>query len=222
MPLPWSSWAILHRNRVVVLTDEIITQIRATPTDTLGWFEPTLYNAWKNLFPITPMSIRTRDLPLEHPAWSQTPWWKFITDTPLVSWEETEILSWQRRPSIAPHFDELGWIIQEQRKMDLRGSASTYMGNHPMLKLIQILVLVKSCDLLICCRKDTMGILKYLMVWKPEWNSSKDLLRRLGWTMVDATMMNPNPNPVEIPLSQFVTMNILMWNCRGALNPNFK
>ena len=119
-----------------------------------------------------------------------------------------------------PHFDKSGWIIQEWRIVDFRGSNSTYMGNHPMLKLIQILVPVKSCDLLICCREDTMGILKYLMVWKPEWNSSKDLLRRLGWTMVDAAMTNPNP--VEVPLGQFVKMNILMWNCKGALNHDFK
>ena len=62
-----------------------------------------------------------------------------------------------------------------------------------MLKLIQILAPVKRCDLLIYCKEDTMGILKYMMIWKPEWNSSKDLLRRLGWTMVDAAMMNPNP-----------------------------
>nr|POE58614.1 hypothetical protein CFP56_50203 [Quercus suber] len=69
-------------------------------------------------------------------------------------------------------------------------------------------------------QRDITGILKYLMIWKPEWNSSKDLLRRLGWSMVDAAMMNPNP--VEVPLGQFVQMNILMWNCKGALNPDFK
>jgi len=38
--------------------------------------------------------------------------------------------------------------------------------------------------------------------------------------MVDAAMMNPNP--VEVPLGQFVQMNTVMWNCRGALNPDFK
>nr|POE76979.1 hypothetical protein CFP56_49692 [Quercus suber] len=143
---------------------------------------------------------RSGDLPLEHPAWSQTPnpWWKFITDTPLVSWEEAETLSRQRRPSVVPHFDESGWVIQEQRIVDFRGSASSHIGNHPMLKLIQILVPVKSCDLLICCREDIMGILKYLMVWKPEWKSSKDLLRRLHWSMVEAVMMHPSF--VEIPL----------------------
>lgn len=104
--------------------------------------------------------------------------------------------------------------------MDFQGSASTHMGNHPMLKLIQILVPVKRCNLLISCREDIMGILKYMMIWKPEWNSSKDLLRRLRWSKVDAAMMNPNN--VEVPLGQFVAMNVLMWNCRGALHPNFK
>ena len=38
--------------------------------------------------------------------------------------------------------------------------------------------------------------------------------------MVDAAMMNPSS--LETPLRQFVKMNILMWNCRGALNPDFK
>ena len=38
--------------------------------------------------------------------------------------------------------------------------------------------------------------------------------------MVDAAIMNPNL--VEVPLGQFVVMNILMWNCRGALNLDFK
>lgn len=38
--------------------------------------------------------------------------------------------------------------------------------------------------------------------------------------MVEATMMNPNQ--VEVPIGQFVQMNILMWNCRGALNPDFR
>ena len=119
-----------------------------------------------------------------------------------------------------PHFGESGWIVQERRIMDFRGSALAHIGNHPMLKLIQILVPIKRCDLLLCCREDTMGILKYLMVWKLDWTTSKDFLRRLGWSMMDVAMMNPNP--VEYPLGQFVQMNILIWNCKGELNPDFK
>jgi len=38
--------------------------------------------------------------------------------------------------------------------------------------------------------------------------------------MVEAAAMNPSQ--VEVPIGQFVQMNILMWNYRGALNLNFK
>ena len=38
--------------------------------------------------------------------------------------------------------------------------------------------------------------------------------------MIEAAIMMPNP--IEVPVEGFVKMNILLWNCRGALNANFK
>ena len=73
--------------------------------------------------------------------------------------------------------------------------------------------------LLICCKEDILDILKYLMIWKLDWITSKDLLWRMGWSMVEVATLNPSP--IEVPLGKFVKMNILMWNCRGALNPDF-
>ena len=35
-------------------------------------------------------------------------------------------------------------------------------------------------------------------------------------------MMNSNPTEIEVPIGQFVKMNILLWNCRGTLNVDFK
>lgn len=35
-------------------------------------------------------------------------------------------------------------------------------------------------------------------------------------------MMSANPSDIEVPLGQFVKMNILFWNCNGALNADFK
>lgn len=119
-----------------------------------------------------------------------------------------------------PHFDESRWIIQESRIVDFRGSASAHMGNHPMSKLIQILIPIKRCDLLVCCREDIQGILNYMMIWKSNWATSKAILRRLGWSRVDVALTNPNQ--VEYPVGQSVQMNVLMWNYRGALNPDFK
>ena len=39
--------------------------------------------------------------------------------------------------------------------------------------------------------------------------------------MVKSTTTSANPPEIEIPLRQFVKMNILLWNCRGALNADF-
>nr|POE90796.1 hypothetical protein CFP56_23091 [Quercus suber] len=125
-------------------------------------------------------------------------WWKFLMDVPLISWEEVERLSKQQRPSVIPHFDESRWLIQEKRLVDFRGTTSTHLGNHLTLKLIQILEPVQKCDILIYCKKETLCILKYVMVWKPEWAMGKDLLQRMGWSMVKASMLNLRP--VEVPL----------------------
>ena len=40
--------------------------------------------------------------------------------------------------------------------------------------------------------------------------------------MVESATTNANPLEIEVPLSHFVKMNILLWNCRGALNVDFK
>ena len=132
-------WAIWLRNKLVEIPEEIILQIRATPTKELRWCEVEMGPALKNIFLITPESRRTGELQLDHLAWGLTPnpWWSFMTDIPLISWEESKTLSKQRKPSVRPHFDELGWVIQERLLVDRKGLVTTLMGNHPMLKLIQ-------------------------------------------------------------------------------------
>ena len=59
-----------------------------------------------------------------------------------------------------------------------------------------------------------MGILKYMVIWKLEWVASKELLRCLGWSIINLMMMNPSP--VEVPNGHCVQMNILIWNCRSS------
>ena len=220
---PPSGWAIWYKNRVVAIPDEIISQIRAVPTEIQGEFEEELKQAWKHIFPITSESIRLGSLPLEHRALFVTPnpWWKFLTDIPEVSWEAAKELNKQRRPFVVPHWDESGWIIQERRLVDFRGMATAHLGNHPTLKLIQIMAPVKKYDVLLNCREDISGILKHMIIWKPEWGASKELLRKMGWSMVEATTMNINPQEIEVLLSQFIKMNVLLWNCRSALNQDF-
>ena len=167
---------------MIQVSDEVIAHIKVTLMDTMGWVEEGLKNAWKTMFPLTQESRMTGYLDPDHLAWAITPnpWWKFLTDVPLISWEEVERLNKQQRPSMVPHYDESGWLIQERRVVDFKGSASAHMGNHQILKLVQILAPVQNCDLLICCKEDILGILKYLMIWKPDWIMGKDPLQRMG------------------------------------------
>lgn len=70
------SWAIWFKNKAIPIPDEMIAQIRASPTNTMGWFEVDLKAAWQSPFPIMFASIKSRSLPLDHPAWALTlnPW----------------------------------------------------------------------------------------------------------------------------------------------------
>ena len=120
------------------IPNEVILQIRASPTKELGWCDAELGLTSKNIFPITPKSRKIGKIMLDHLAWGLTPnpWWSFITDIPLISWEESKALSKQRKSSVRPHFDESRWVIQERMLVDRRSMATALMGNHPMLKLI--------------------------------------------------------------------------------------
>ena len=40
--------------------------------------------------------------------------------------------------------------------------------------------------------------------------------------MVELATMNANPPEIEVPLSHFIKLNILLLNYRGALNADFK
>ena len=72
-----SGWAVWHRNSLIEVPDEIILQIRSIPTQEFGWCKAEMGQAWRNIFPLTMKSRKSRMLLLDHPAWGQTPnpWW---------------------------------------------------------------------------------------------------------------------------------------------------
>lgn len=88
------------------------------------------------------------------------------------------------------------------------------------MKLFQVLTQVQNCSLRICYREEIVGILKYMIVWKLNWMASKELLKKMAWSMMEAAAMRPNQ--VEVPCGNYFNMNILLWNCRGAMNADFK
>ena len=88
--------------------------------------------------------------------------------------------------------DGSGWLVQERKVIDFRGSILLHLGNTPTLKLFQIVCPVKKCDLLVHCREEIHGILNHMVLWKPNWKASKELLRKVGWNMIASVMMGTN------------------------------
>lgn len=61
-----------------------------------------------------------------------------------------------------PHLDELGWLVQERRLIDLRSLVLSHLENYPTMKLFQLLNPLKRCNLLVFFKEDILGILKYM------------------------------------------------------------
>ena len=114
----------------------------------------------------------------------------------------------------------IGMVGSGKEGNQFQGINIDSLGNFLTMKLFQILKTVSKCDLLICCREEIQEILNYMTTWKPNWVAFKDLLRRIGWSMIATSMMGSNQ--MEIPTNHAANMNILLWNCRGSLNLDFK
>ena len=71
--------------------------------------------------------------------WGTTPnpWWKFITNMPLISEKDAEELNRLRRPLVVPHLDKFGWLVQERKVIDFKRTVSMHLGNFPIMKLFQ-------------------------------------------------------------------------------------
>nr|POF08459.1 hypothetical protein CFP56_46000 [Quercus suber] len=137
MPTSPKESQVEDMNKTIAILEKMIAQIRVAPTDTMGWFKDELCATWKHIFPIMLSRNKTENLPLDHLAWGLTldPRWKFLTDIHLITEKELEELNKQRRPLIVPHLDKLGWLVQERKVIDFRGTVASHMGNMPTMKL---------------------------------------------------------------------------------------
>lgn len=65
-----------------------------------------------------------------------------------------------------------------------------------------------------------LGVMEHVLVLKQGAGYTKKVLKDLGWTMMDQMQALPPIDECPSP-DMHLSMNIILWNCRGALNPNF-
>jgi hypothetical protein len=203
----------------------VLDQIKASPTVIWGWFDLEIRKAWSFIFPLTPESRANLFLPLTDPAWVEwsNPWWKFLTDVPLVV--ESRILSWRTLPGTSnePILCELdpSEEISERRMLVEKPIAVSCMGNVALKKLIQVFQPNFQFKIAICQRELKMGILEHVVSLIQGTNPSLMLMKETGWSLLEQMRCLPQIDECPTP-SHHLIMNIILWNCRRALNPHFQ
>ncbi|KAL4596468.1 hypothetical protein ACB092_12G165900 [Castanea dentata] len=196
-----------------------------------GWFEMDLMQAWKNMFPLTETSKNLGYLPLKDEAWSLTlnPWWRFLIDRPAVplplmsNLERSEpILG--RLPSKKYLTEaEAKWtqpVIVVRKILQDRPMECIMMGHLHRVKLIQFAEPMISRTILIKASQETLGIIKHsTTLFRGRMESKREVME--AWRLRD-TEDKSSLTHFESAVTQFKIMNILFWNCRGAMKPQIK
>ena len=94
------------------------------------------------------------------------------------------------------------------------------MGDMEGRKIIQVFAPIQTFSLAVSQWECMMGVMEHVLVLRQGEGFKKTLLKEIGWTMMDQMRTLPPIDECPDPNLQ-LSMNIILWNCRGALNPNF-
>ena len=112
-------------------------------------------------------------------------------------------------------------LVIVQRKVLLeRPIEMVVMGNLYVIKLLQFSMSIIACTLVIRNNQAQMGILKHAVNLIPSVLREKTVLRQAQ--TLRETGEEPSLTCFDSRTSPTPIMNILIWNCRGAMKPTFK
>ena len=179
-------------------------------------------------FPLTEVSARLGYLPMTDEAWFTTPnpYWHFLTDQPkfppLMSQPQGHLFE---QPLCEKSLSALEEIFLEpvitQRKILLEKPIEmAIMGNLFKVKLLQFSVPSIALTLNICSSLGLLGVLKHTVNLFSEIIQVKRELKQT-WKLREMSE-DPSPTYFDARSNPNPIMNILIWNCRGAMKPNFK
>ena len=94
------------------------------------------------------------------------------------------------------------------------------MGNLHRVKMIQFVEPMISGMILIKATQDALGIIKHAVtLFRGKWESRKEMME--VWRLRD-TKDSFSLSYFDATSIPYKIMNILIWNCRGAMKPQFK
>ena len=180
--------------------------------------------ARKHIFPLTPESKRKGWLPLSDPVWMEwgCPWWIFSSDRPTKG--EAQVFGWR---ALSPQSLDQSLKDLELEEEDVvkkiclsKTRVVSCWGNVISKNLILAKATMGGSSLLISSREAQMGILEHMVFLAQGVKYSRRVLRGLGWRLL-SKMEAQNLHEGAQFRPNSIPMNILLWNCKGALNPRF-
>ena len=88
-------------------------------------------------------------------------------------------------------------------------------------KLIQVFKPTMAFNLHMVSQEMELGVLQHMVTLLPGEGQMKEVLKQTGWNLREEAKLGPPFDECPTPDHTFL-MNIIIWNCRGALKPSFQ
>lgn len=151
------------------------------PIHKMGWFNPLLAKAWKFIFSLTELSVRTGMLALNDSAWNliEQPWWVFKSD--VQERGRTNVVVWKNMPRQSPtpilYKFAPTLSLTERRMLQSIPILISVMGNRNIVKIIQMLHLITEFNLHSIPREMMMGVLQHYVTLMLGRGFSREMMR---------------------------------------------
>lgn len=166
------TWVIYVKGKIVEILALVIGEIRANPTHKIRWFNPDLKEAWRWIFPLTPLSVKLGRLLRSDPKWGamKNPWWSHLTDVPKR--EEERKLVWESSPQIFPTLmlcvAKPGMSLSARRMLEDQPITTSFIGNQYAVKIIQVFQPTAIFNLHVMVEEKKIGVLKHYITMMPR------------------------------------------------------
>ena len=106
-------------------------------------------------------------------------------------------------------------------KLGMSLSVTSFMGNWYAMKIIQVFQPTTIFNLHVMAEEKKMGVLEHCIAMMPGIGQTMELVKKTKWNLIEEARLLPPFDECLTP-NHWLVMNIIVWNCRGALNPEFQ
>ena len=143
--------------------------------------------------------------------------WEMLSETPSIVWKSIPQIS-----PIPEFCNKNPWeMLSERRMLEIQPISTSVMANQLSTKLIQVCQPTREFNLHSIAQEIEMGILQHRLTLISGKGQTGEWWRKMGWSLMEEAKLMLSFDECPTP-NHALIMNIILWNSRGALKPNFQ